>query len=280
VGIGEEPDYSLLQRLARENGGIFTKIVAEDSIYLKMKDLYRLLFLPALRNLNVTYSGIGAYELHPVPIPNIFAGDQLMMTGRFTTAGNSTVTLNGTVSSKQYSHSENLFFPDTSRSLNAVARYWGSQKIASLLEMIAQVGELKELVDQVIALSIRYSVLTPYTAFLVVEPATGGTSVKADDLIPNKFRLEQNYPNPFNPMTTITYSYSGNNAKAEYVKLVVYDILGRAIRTLVAEYQSSGTYTMTWDGKDDKGNNVPSGIYVYKLSVGFATISKTMVLMR
>lgn len=76
--------------------------------------------------------------------------------------------------------------------------------------------------------------------------------------IPNKFSLSQNYPNPFNPNTSIKYQVE----ISKIIKLVVYDILGKEVETLVNEKQSPGTYEVSWDG-----SNYPSGVYFYQLSV-------------
>jgi hypothetical protein len=84
--------------------------------------------------------------------------------------------------------------------------------------------------------------------------------------IPQKYRLMQNYPNPFNPVTKIKFDLRAGvrsqSAKAEEVKLAIYDILGRAIQTLVNEKLNPGTYEVTFDG-----SNYASGIYFYQLRV-------------
>ncbi|MEA3499665.1 MAG: T9SS type A sorting domain-containing protein, partial [Candidatus Marinimicrobia bacterium] len=75
------------------------------------------------------------------------------------------------------------------------------------------------------------------------------------------YKLNQNYPNPFNPLTNINYSINSN--KMENVKLIIYDLLGKKVKTLVNEMQTSGNYKITFDG-----SNYSSGIYFYKLSIG------------
>jgi uncharacterized protein YegL len=279
VGIGEENDYTLLTNLGKRSGGFLTKITADDSIHAEMKDLYRLLFLPKLRYVSFDYGAIGAYDVHPSPFPDVYAGDQILTTGRFATGGTATVRMTGTAGGTPRAFEEQVVFADTDHALRAVSRYWGARKIESILELIGQMGELKELVDQVIALSITYSVLTPYTAFLVVEPSTGSsTDVEAPAEKPVAFSLDQNYPNPFNPSTTIRYTISGSTQG--HVTLYVYDMLGRRVRTLVAEWKSAGSYVAVWDGTDDHGKPVASGSYVYRLTSGGNVASRIMVLTR
>ena len=79
---------------------------------------------------------------------------------------------------------------------------------------------------------------------------------------PEGFVLEQNYPNPFNPSTEIKYTVPSTG----FVTLKIYDIQGRLIRVLYDGNQTAGSYSLRWDGKDESGQNVSSGIYVYKLS--------------
>ncbi len=94
--------------------------------------------------------------------------------------------------------------------------------------------------------------------------------------VPDRNMLHQNYPNPFNPVTTIRYElHSGGD-----VKLDVYNTLGQQVRTLVQQKQGPGFYTVIWDGKNSAGNNVSSGIYLYKLFTGKESVSRKMILMR
>ena len=90
--------------------------------------------------------------------------------------------------------------------------------------------------------------------------------------------MKQNYPNPFNPTTVIRYStYS---ARFTHTTLKVYNILGQKLRTLVDEPKGRGNHEVIWDGKDDKGKEVASGIYFYQLKVGEFTESKKMLLLK
>ncbi|MFH0735265.1 MAG: collagen-binding domain-containing protein, partial [bacterium] len=90
------------------------------------------------------------------------------------------------------------------------------------------------------------------------------------------FSLEQNYPNPFNPSTIIKYSI----AEASNVKLIVYDILGREIVTLINNDLLPGSYSMVWNANDKFGKKVTSGIYFYSLEAGKFTKTNKMILMK
>ena len=89
--------------------------------------------------------------------------------------------------------------------------------------------------------------------------------------IPDKFSLSQNYPNPFNPITHFEFRI----ADFEFVLLIVYDIRGREIATLVRQQLQAGIYEVDWDA-----SNYPSGVYFYTLSAKDFTETKRMVLIK
>jgi uncharacterized protein (TIGR02145 family) len=94
--------------------------------------------------------------------------------------------------------------------------------------------------------------------------------------IPGKFNLNQNYPNPFNPSTVISYRLSVSSN----VKLLVYNMLGQKIKTLVNSYQSAGEHAITWNATDNSNNPVSSGIYFYKMEANGMSLQKKMILVR
>jgi hypothetical protein len=88
--------------------------------------------------------------------------------------------------------------------------------------------------------------------------------------------LGQNYPNPFNPVTTIPFTLEQESS----VKLVVYDITGREIKRVVEGHRPAGASTASWDGADENGSQVPSGVYFVKLEAGTTTQTIKMILAR
>ena len=93
---------------------------------------------------------------------------------------------------------------------------------------------------------------------------------------PAAFSLASNYPNPFNPATTIRYALP----QAADVRLTVYNVVGQAVRTLVAEHQSAGRYLVAWDATNDNGHSLSAGIYFYRLQAGdeFHAVKKMLLL--
>ncbi|MEE9269408.1 MAG: choice-of-anchor B family protein [Candidatus Krumholzibacteria bacterium] len=105
---------------------------------------------------------------------------------------------------------------------------------------------------------------------------SGTTPTAIPKRAPVGFALNQNFPNPFNPTTTITYTLES----AGNVVLTVYDAAGRRIRTLLNGVQGAGAQTATWNGRDNRGHRVASGVYFYRLEAGGASDTRRMVFLK
>jgi methionine-rich copper-binding protein CopC len=107
-----------------------------------------------------------------------------------------------------------------------------------------------------------------------VYPTAVEQTLNAD--LPRTFRLGQNYPNPFNPTTAIEFSVP---ERAD-VKLDIYNILGRKVKTLVDREMTAGDYTVQWDGTNQSGHSVATGVYLYRLTAGDHSASRKMLLLK
>lgn len=101
-------------------------------------------------------------------------------------------------------------------------------------------------------------------------------SAKISEPLPDIFTLHQNYPNPFNASTMISYDLP----REAHVTVDIFNILGQRIAVLLDENQSAGAHRVIWDGADDNGNIVASGIYIYRMTADDTRIQKKMVLMK
>lgn len=115
------------------------------------------------------------------------------------------------------------------------------------------------------------------TYYAVFYSTEGTSNVENSDIAkPSQFTLEQNYPNPFNPTTTIGYQIEAQSL----IKISVYNVLGQEVRTLVNEVKPAGSHQVAWDGRDNLGNALPSGVYFYRLHVDNQVQIRRMVLMK
>jgi hypothetical protein len=110
----------------------------------------------------------------------------------------------------------------------------------------------------------------------VIEGIEVGVSTPRTAALPKETALHQNYPNPFNPTTTISYDL----ASAAQVRVVIYNLLGQAVRTLVDAKQKPGSYRVLWDGRDDRGASVPGGVYLVRLEAGDVRAVRKLLLLK
>jgi hypothetical protein len=97
-----------------------------------------------------------------------------------------------------------------------------------------------------------------------------------DRNLPNEFMFVQNYPNPFNPSTTIEYSVPSRSE----VTIEIFNTVGQKVRTLLRETKSAGKYSAVWDGRDNNGNSLSTGVYFYRIQAGDYEKTKKMILVK
>ncbi|MBN2029806.1 T9SS type A sorting domain-containing protein [bacterium] len=111
---------------------------------------------------------------------------------------------------------------------------------------------------------------------LTLATTDGITGDKNRNGLPSSYFLSQNYPNPFNPETVISYTLP----EKSHVNLVVYNIAGEKVRTLVDMAEDTGYYSVRWDGKDDSGNPLSAGLYLYRIHCGSYQNTTRMILLK
>jgi hypothetical protein len=102
------------------------------------------------------------------------------------------------------------------------------------------------------------------------------TSVENNPRMPMSYDLGYNYPNPFNPSTMIPYQVP----KKTHVSIVIFDVLGRFVATLVNEEKTQGRYFVEWKGENSSGNQAATGVYFYRMKAGHFEASRKMLLLR
>jgi Ca-activated chloride channel family protein len=169
-GVGYDVDTFLLDTLAGQNHGATTYVTPGGAIDEAVSGFYAKVSTPVLTMPLLDFGEIVTYDLYPDPLPDLFAGSQLVVVGRYRNAGATTVRLEGEVEGKQ----QHFDYPDQtfrrSGGADFLPRLWATRKIGALLNEVRLQGPEKELVDQIVNLSIRYGIVTPYTSYLVTEP--------------------------------------------------------------------------------------------------------------
>mgnify|MGYP005840797043 CR=1 FL=1 len=169
-GVGDDVDTVLLDTLARELRGASAYVRPGERVDEQVSAFYAKVSTPVLADVRLKVEGVRVEEIYPYPLPDVFAGSQLVVVGRYRQGGAATVELEGEVNQRpQTFRYEDLTFTSEGGE-DFIPRLWATRKIGYLLNEIRLHGEDPELVDQIVKLSIRYGIITPYTSFLVEEP--------------------------------------------------------------------------------------------------------------
>ena len=144
----------------------------------------------------------------------------------------------------------------SSQTLTAQGNFWGTADSAAIAEQL--LGPVE------------------WMPFLAAEPSATAVGEKGSDSVPVRFAISYSSPNPFNSETTVTFELPSRVD----VRIDVYDILGRHVRTLVSEALDPGRFATAWDGRDENGDAAGSGTYIYRMTAGAFAHSGKMALLR
>jgi Ca-activated chloride channel family protein len=170
-GVGDDVDTYLLDSISTTYHGTSVYVRPQENIETKVSALYNKITSPVMTALKLDFGDMLAEDMYPAePLPDLFAGSQLVVVGRFRQGGNAMVTLTGQVDGKTQTYTyKNLAFPDNAGGQAFIPRLWATRKIGVLLNQIRLNGQTPELVDSVVRLSVRYGIITPYTSYLIQE---------------------------------------------------------------------------------------------------------------
>ncbi|MBI5472589.1 MAG: VWA domain-containing protein [Ignavibacteriae bacterium] len=281
-GIGTDVNQQLLTQMASHNKGI-AEFLLNDELYSRITDFYQTIRNPVLLNTQISFNPPLVSETYPLPLPNLYKGQQMIVAGRYRQAGNTIITLSGKAFSQPVSYQYNVALAESSPSqYQFLPKIWAKRKIEYLLVQYYALNpsspEALALKAKIVGISRAYGVISPFTSFT----GGGGTGVEVHDRnqksVPAAFELLGNYPNPFNPSTTIRVKliseYNG------VVELRIYNTLGELVRTLKFVAHGVGTYNIEWDGHLSNGSAAASGVYVYVVSIENTVLAAKMMLVK
>jgi Ca-activated chloride channel family protein len=172
-GVGDDVNAALLDQLAEQTRAVSTYVRPTEDIEVKASALYAKVSQPVLTNLKLSAGDAGRFsEIYPPQLPDLFAGGQLVVLGRYSGQGPVAIKLTGMVGAdkREYVYEMNLA-PRGGEERDFVEHLWARRKVGYLLDQIRLNGEKKELIDEVTALAKKYGIATPYTSYLIVPDA-------------------------------------------------------------------------------------------------------------
>jgi len=168
-GVGDDVNTFLLDTIARDNRGASSYVRPQESIEEEVSTFYAKVSTPLLADIELDFGDLRVEETYPYPLPDLFAGTQLVVVGRYQEGGSTDVVLRGQVNGEEQEFVyENLTFSSRGGE-EFIPRLWATRKIGYLLNEIRLHGEGRELIEEIVDLSVRYGIMTPYTSFLVEE---------------------------------------------------------------------------------------------------------------
>ena len=175
-GVGYDVDTFLLDSLAQAHHGNSTYVLPAERLDEIISAFYAKISTPVLTDLELDFGDLPVYDLYPDPLPDLFSGSQIVVVGRYRSGGSGTVTLRGMVNQElqTFTFEEQNFTRDSrfrsGDTLETLPRLWATRKIGHLLNQVRLSGPDQETINQIVQLSIRYGIVTPYTSYLVTEP--------------------------------------------------------------------------------------------------------------
>lgn len=166
-GVGYDVNTHLLDKISVQNNGASEYVEPDEDIEVKISGFYGKISNPVLSDVRLYFNKFIVYDVYPKEIPDLFKGSQIVVFGRYSGNGTITVKLNGKFLNTNESYSYSLDFPREDLKNEFIPKLWASRKIGYLLDEIRLNGENKEVIDEIINLSLRYGIMTPYTSFLV-----------------------------------------------------------------------------------------------------------------
>jgi len=168
-GVGDDVHTILLDTVAQEHRGASAYVRPGQNIEAEVSNFYAKVSSPLLADLVLDFGGVRVEDVYPYSLPDLFAGTQLIIVGRYRHGGNADIALRGTIDGheQEFLYRENHFRNEGGASF--IPRLWATRKVGYLLSEIRLHGEDRELVDEIVDLSVRYGIVTPYTSFLIDE---------------------------------------------------------------------------------------------------------------
>jgi len=279
-GIGSDVNVQLLTLLGSQNSGL-AEFLGNDELYSRITDFYLRIRNPVLLSPTISFSPSNVIEVYPSPLPNLYKGQQMIVSGRYLQAGPVTVTLSGYAFNQpvSYQYSFNRIDSADSR-YQFLTKIWAKQKIDYLLVLYYALNPTDPaaiaLKNQIIQISIAYGVLSPFTSFGSVTPISetgNGQIINAETFV-----LAGNYPNPFNPSTIIKLQVNKAVYKTGYIR--IYNAIGQLVKIIPFSINGKGVYEILWNGDLASGLNAPSGVYFYIVDLGDIYLKSKMVLLK
>ncbi|MBK8984145.1 MAG: VWA domain-containing protein [Ignavibacteria bacterium] len=277
-GIGTDVDQQLLTLMSSQNNG-YAEFLLNEELESRITNFYLRIKNPVLLSPAITFSSPFINNVYPEPLQNLYIGQQMFVTGRYTETGPMNVTLSGRAFNQPVSYQyiiNRIDTPDVRYQF--LTKIWAKQKIENLLILYYSLNPISPeaiaLKQQIISLSIAYGVISPFTSFGNPVTIIGNEeNVNNNTIIVENYKLIGNYPNPFNPVTTIKFIVNKNFNGQAIIR--IFNSAGILVDVLDLNILGAGAYEIVWNA-----DKFSSGVYFYTLEFGEEILTSKMMLIK
>lgn len=265
-GVGSDVNKTLLTNLSTDNNGVSDFILATEQTTERITSFFNKIRFPLLQQMTLAFSPTTVYDMCPLNLPDLFGGEQFVVTGRYKEAGIASATLAGK-SGKGLSSTFNYIVEFTSDSMvnSFVPKFWAKYRIDVLSLLMAKETNnsprWNEWKTEIIRLGLRFGLVTKFTSFSDPGGSNGGGTLDMSEerVVPMRILAS---PNPFRQSASFTVMIPIN----ERITVTIYDAIGRVVCILHDGDITSGEHSFSWDGLDAFGQSVRSGCYYVEVT--------------
>jgi Ca-activated chloride channel family protein len=279
-GIGGDVNQQLLSLIAQQNNGL-AEYLGNDQLESRITGFYTKIKDPVLLKTQVAFSPDIITEVFPVPLPNLYKGQQLVFVGRYASAAQVSVTLSGETFDQPVSYGYQVQLADTAIDKNQfIMKIWAKQKIDDLLATFytyaAGSAAANEFKSEITNISMQYGIASPFTSF------TGGvTGAKELELKPvQKTVFQTSLSASCNKNGVVQLKFMANSSFNKTMAIRIFNSSGQLVKTLFIKVNGKGLYEVAWDGVLTSGQRAPLDVYFCVIDLGTAHVSAKLVYIR
>lgn len=262
-GVGSDVNSQELAKLAANNNGIAEFITETQNTASVISGFYNRIRYPLWTKVSMSVAGGGTYDVLPVLMPDLNVGEQLVVSGRYTTPGLAVITVRGTAEGRPVERIVPVIFSGDSTSDVFCPKIWARMRIEYLKNLMAKEqpnsSRWTEWRSEIVRLGLRYGIVTEFTTY-----KDTGTISDVEVAEATTARGMAAYPNPFSSSTSIAYTV----VEPAPIRITVFDIHGNELAVLLDSFSDAGEHSILWDGRDADGNELANGVYLCSIRIG------------
>lgn len=275
-GVGDNVDELLLTDLATRNNGGIEIIRTVGNTLDRIAALYNRIRNPIVKNPVMSFTPDVVYDVHPLVIPDVYEGEQIILAGRYSQPGENTVTVRGTDTRGPVEYTFAARLTDDSTLNLFVPKLWARFRITDLLVLMEKEAKdsdrWKEWRDEIIRLGMRHGIVTPFTTYEDNGQPGGGSDgggevmsveERGSDIIATSFICR---PNPVSIEATLSLALPEGSAR--HVTIELMDIAGRTVRVLYEGSPTESEFVLQWQAVNTDGLPLSPGVYFLRVRVG------------